>query len=145
MKTWSKLSQRSFVDIWSFWIFGSWESNIRTKLPWSQNFHVTKHPWSITAQISWCSKLLTPVKPCILELFVPKSAVSFTLSSAIVYNFVVDGFKGRVTLSGGSSGKESIERPGHSLASMASFKNILQLSYLNEGFQSWPLPKGFYS
>ena len=102
-------------------------------------FGVAKFPRSVTTKHSRRFNLLTFVEPRILEVFVPNSAVSFALSSAIVHIFFKDRFGGKLGLLGGVSCRISIEIP--SLASMANFKTILQRSHL-KGVPMWAVPKG---
>ena len=145
MKTLSILSQRSFVVIWFVWMVYSGEQNIRRpSLPrlrqMRESFCVTKFPWSITTQYSRRFSLLTFVEPRILQLFLPKSAVSFALSYDTVHIFFIDRFGRKITLSGGASCKMSIEMP--SLARMSSselFSNVR----ISTGFKCRPFPKSF--
>ena len=56
----------------------------KAKVGERDSFGVSKFPLSVTTQNSRRMNLVTFVEPCILGLFVPNSAVSFALISAMV-------------------------------------------------------------
>ena len=99
--TLSELSQKSFVENCSICIVGSWEPRIRlpsvTRLRYVRDsFGITKLPRSIAAQYFRCLNFLAFDEPRIFKFFITISAVSLTLSRAVVHIFFVDSFQGEI-------------------------------------------------
>ena len=100
VKTLSKLSQRSFAEIWTICTVGFWDAKIRQQsVPrlryvsdtalLSQNFHGLS-PHMIPA----ASIFLAFIEPSFCELFITYSAISLTLNRTVAYIFFIDWFRG---------------------------------------------------